>query len=88
MAGGEGEADGVGEFADPAADLEELEPEGVELVGGGLGGGEPTAEGVEEPEDGGVEEEAKGVGPEAMVREAVAGQGVLEILDAVLGSDP
>src|SRR6187200_2701792 len=50
MAGGEGEADGVGEFADASADLEEMEAEGVELVGGGLGRGEPATEGVEEPE--------------------------------------
>jgi len=88
VAGGEGEADGVGEFADASADLEEAEPEGVELVGGSLGRGKPATEGVEEPEGSSVQQQSEGVGPEAMVREAVAGQGVLEVLDAVLGSDP
>ena len=37
VARGEGEADTVSTFADPTADLEETEAEGIELVGGRVG---------------------------------------------------
>src|SRR6186997_1393969 len=78
----------VSAFADPAADLDDAEPEGVELEASGLGGEEPASELVEQPVGGGVQEEAEGVGPEAVIAEAIGGQGVLEILDPVLRLAP
>jgi hypothetical protein len=41
MAGREVEPHPIGEFADAPADLQELESERVELVGGRFGPGEP-----------------------------------------------
>ena len=64
----DGEACGL---ADPAADLDEAEAEGVELEACGLGCEEPAAELVEQPVGGGVQQQAEGVGPEAMVAEAI-----------------
>ena len=81
MAGGEVEADAVGQFADAAGDLEEAEAEGVELVVSRLGPGKPAAQGVEEPIGRQMQEQAEVVGPEAMVAEAVGLESDLEALD-------
>src|SRR5215212_1147992 len=75
---------GEGAFANPAADLDEAEAEGIELQASGLGCEEPATELIEQPVGGGVQEQAEGVGPEAVVAEAVGAEGVLEVLDPVL----
>src|SRR5262245_37838492 len=82
---GEGEADACGELADASADLEEAEPEGIELEAWDTESGQPAAEGVEEPVGGGVEEESELVGPEAVAGEAVGEAGELEVADPLLG---
>jgi hypothetical protein len=85
VAGGEVEADAGRELADAAGDLDQAQAQGVELNVGGRGAGEPAAEGVQEPEGGGVQDDAEGVGPEAAVAEAVGGERVLPVLYPVLG---
>ena len=47
--------------------------------------GQPGAQRVKERIGRGMQEQVEGVGPEAMVTEAVGLQGVLEVLDEVLG---
>src|SRR5688572_10314282 len=56
----------VSDFADPAADFDEAQAEGIELQPGGLGGEQPAAELVEQPVGGGVQQQAEGIGPEAV----------------------
>src|SRR5579884_3663952 len=84
MARGEVNPDAVGPLADAAAELEQVQPQGVELVGGGGRVGEPATQGVEQPIGGGMEQEAEGVRPEAMVAEPVCLERVLQVLDPVL----
>ena len=74
----------VGAFADPAADLDDAEAQGVELEAWGPGREEPASELIEQPEGRGMEEESERVGPETMVAEASSGEGILEVFDPIL----
>ena len=85
MMGGEGEADGCGELADASADLEQAEPQGIELQAWQAEAGEPASEGVEQPVGGGMEQQAELVGPEAMATETIGEAGELEVADPLLG---
>src|SRR5215212_1543991 len=84
VAGGQMEANPIGELPDPAADLEQPQAQGIHLSAGGISPGEPAAQGVQQPVGGGMQEQAELVRPEAVVGQAVGGQGVLEVLDEVL----
>src|SRR6266511_529326 len=72
VAAGEAEADAGRALVDTPADLEQGEPQGLELPPGGPGGDQPAAQGVEQPVGGGVQQEAALVGPATMAAEAVA----------------
>ena len=76
------------ELPDPAADLEEAQPEGVELHAGHAAPDQPAAQGIEQPVGGGVQEQPELVGPEAVAAEAIGEAGVLEILDPQLRFAP
>src|SRR4051812_33533254 len=67
VAAGEVQAHVGEQLPHPPADLEQAQPEGVELEARGPGGGQPAAERVQEPAGGGVEEHAELVGDEAVV---------------------
>ena len=71
-------------LADPAADLDEAQAEGVELHARGSGLQQEPAQGVEQPVGGGMQQQAELVGPEAMAAEAIGEAGVLEVLDPQL----
>src|SRR5579884_1779964 len=88
VAAREVERNAAGELLHGAAHLEQPQPQRVELHPGHAGGGEPAAQGIEEPVGGGVQQQAKLVGPEAMVAEAVGEAGVLQVLDPALDRAP
>ena len=75
------------QVVDAPATLRQLRAEGVKPAAGSTGGDQPTAQGVEEPVGGGVEE-ARLVGEEAVGGAAVGGAGEAEILDAALRVSP
>ncbi len=85
MTAGEVEADAGGAFADTAADLEQAQTERVEVERRVALTAEPTAQRVEEPVGGGVQEQAELVGPEAVVTQAIGDAGALEVLDPECG---
>src|SRR5262249_24610228 len=71
VAGGEPKVDAVGELADAAADLDQAQPQGIQVRPGEAGGG--------------VQQQAEPVGPEPVAGEAVGEAGCLEVLDPPLG---
>src|SRR5919204_2791977 len=85
VAAGQVEAHVQGELADTAADLEQAQPEGVELQVGVATRAEPAAQGVEQPVDGGVQDQPKLVGPEAVVAQTVGVAGALQVFNPEFG---
>src|SRR5215216_988679 len=88
MAGGDAEPHAVEALADPAADLDQAQAQRREGRARDAGGAQPPAQRVEQPEGGGVEEEAELVGPEPMAGQAVGEAAGLEVLDPVLARAP
>lgn len=78
MAVGQVEADLIGQALEPTTDLEEQEPECVELQARHAPLEEPAAQGVQEPVGGGMQEQAELVGPEVMVAQAIGRQSTLK----------
>jgi hypothetical protein len=77
-----------GAFAHAAANLEQPQTEGVELQMRESASGEPATEGIEEPVDGSMQGQAEGIGPEAVVTQAVGEAGPFQILDPELRLAP
>src|ERR687884_309605 len=88
VAAGQMEARSCSELADAATDLEQAQTQGVELETRMATGGEPAAQRVQQPVDGGVQEEAELVGPEAVVAQAGGEARALEVLYPQLGLAP
>src|ERR671923_2625380 len=80
------QADAAQVPADPAADLEELEPQRVELHPSDVEPGEPAAERGQEPVDGDMQEQPEVVGTEGVVAQAIGKAAGFEVLDPELGS--
>ena len=66
------------QFTYPPADLEQAQPQGVELQRRVALRAEPAAQRVEQPVGGHVQEQAELVGPEAAVAQAVGEAGAFE----------
>ena len=82
-AAGEVKANTAGGVAHASADFEELGAEGFDL-GRAPGLGQLQAEQVDQVVSEAVQEQAEGVGQEAVTAQAVGAEAVLELLDAVL----
>src|SRR5262249_59635184 len=67
------------------ANLEHAQGEGAERQTGHAHLSEPAPEGIEQPVGGGMQQQAKLVGPEAMAAEAIGKAAVLEVVDPLLG---
>ena len=76
------------ELPHPAGDLEQPEPEGVELHPWYPTLDQPAAQRIQQPVGGGMQEQPELVGPEAVAAQAVGEAGVLEILDPQFGFAP
>ena len=82
-AAGEVKANTAGSLAHASADFEELGAEGFDL-GRAPGLGQLQAEPVDQVVGEAVQEQAEGVGQEAVTAQAVGAEAVFELLDAVL----
>ena len=76
------------ELPHPAGDLEQPQPEGVELHPWYPTLDQPAAQRIQQPVGGGMQEQPELVGPEAVAAQAVGEAGVLEILDPQFGFAP
>ena len=77
------ESDDGGEFADPATDLDEAQAEGVEMDAHHPGMHQPAAQRIQQPVDGGMQQQPELVGRKGMTTQAIGEAVVLEILDPV-----
>jgi len=82
-AGGQVEADAAGGLAYAGTDFEQLGAQGFDLRRA-PGLRQLQAEQVDQVVSGGVQEQAEGIGQEAVAAQAVGAEAVLELLDAVL----
>jgi hypothetical protein len=71
-------------LAEPAANLDEAQPEGTELRACDPGLDQEPTQRVEQPVGGGVQQQTELVGSAAMAAEAIGEAGVLEVFDPVL----
>src|SRR5437763_1574123 len=85
MAASQVQPDAREQFADAAPDLEQAQPQGVELHERVPPGTEPAPQGIEQPVRRGVQEQAKLVGPEAAVTQAIGYTGALQLSDPEFG---
>jgi hypothetical protein len=75
MARGQPKPDAVPELPDPAADLEQVQSQGVQLRRWGGQRHQPAAQRVQQPVGGGMQHQPKLVGPEAMIAEVIGATG-------------
>src|SRR5665213_1409668 len=73
------------QLADPAADLNQPQPEGVELHTRDAKRQQPASERIEQPVRSGMQKQPKLIGPEAMATQSIGEAAPLEILDPLLG---
>src|SRR5262249_40859906 len=72
-------------LADPATDLDETETEGVELQARATALDQKSAQCVEQPVGGGMQQQAELIGPEAVAAEAIRKAGGFKGLEPQLG---
>ncbi len=82
-AGSEVKANTAGGMANASADFEELSAQGFNLCGA-PGQRQLQTEKVDQVVSGGVQQQAEGVGQEAVTAQAVGAEAVFELLDAIL----
>jgi phage-related minor tail protein len=82
-AGGEVKANTARSLANVSADFEQLCAQGFNLCGA-PGQGQLQTEKVDQVVSGGVQQQAEGVGQEAVTAQAVGTEAVFELLDAIL----
>ena len=82
-----GQVDGhpADSFAHPAADLDQTQAQRGELEAGEPHLPQPASQGIQQPVRGGMQEQAKLVGPETMATEPVGKAAMLEVLDPLFG---
>src|SRR5215207_6195872 len=83
MTGRQAQADAIAPLGYAATDLEQTEPQRVQLHPLDLAP-EPAAQSIEQPIGGRMQQEPELVGPEAVVAETVGEAGALQVLDGVL----
>ncbi|MDF2758127.1 MAG: hypothetical protein K0S99_759 [Thermomicrobiales bacterium] len=83
MTGRRAQADVIGALPDAAADLEQAQLQGSQLHRGDAARAQPAAQRVKQPVGGGVQQQAKLVGPEPMVTQPVGEAGDFQVLDPV-----
>jgi hypothetical protein len=87
MTAGEVKTECAWKLAQACADLDEAESEGVELYPRRIADGldEPPAERIQQPVGGCMQQQTEGICPEAVIAQAVRFDGVLQVLEPVLG---
>lgn len=84
MTGREAQADVIAPLVDAPADLEQAQPQGVQLQARDVLVAQPAAHGIEQPVRGRVQQQAELVGPETVATQAIGEAGHFQILDGVL----